>query len=120
MKEASLLNFPSLLIIVLSSILQQSPLRYLVSRLLDLVQFPSISTKNKSEGPACGTLTAIDHRTARQYHIPIAHNAIQAIHFQQICAEDESDVSNRVKNGFRVLDPGFQNTAVMMSRITLV
>lgn len=91
-----------------------------MSRLLDLVRFPSISTKTKPEGPTYGTLTAIDHRTARQYHIPIAHNAIQAIHIQQICAGDESDVSNKVQNGLRVLDPGYQNTAVMTSRITFV
>ena len=105
---------------MLSSILQYSPLRYLVSRLLDLVRFQSLPTKINPEGLAYGTLTAIDHRTARQYHIPIAHNAIQAIHFQQICAGDESDISNRVKNGLRILDPGFQNTAVTMSRITFV
>ena len=105
---------------MLSSILQYSPLRYLVSRLPDWVRFPSISTKTKLEGPAYGTLTAIDHRTERQYHIPIAHNAIQAIHLQQICAGDESDVPNKVKHGLRVLDPGYQNTAVTMSRITFV
>ena len=103
-----------------SWILKYSPLAYFVGSVLKLLRNPPILIKKTLEGPSSGMLTVIDHRTARQYHMPIAHNAVQAIHLQKICAGHESDISNRVRNGLRVLDPGFQNTAVTISRITFV
>ena len=103
-----------------SWILLYSPLTYVVSRVQDFIRISAFLIKRTSEGPSSDYLTVIDHRTARRYQIPIAHNAIQAIHLQEIYAGRVSDISNRVKNGLRVLDPGFQNTAVTVSRITSV
>lgn len=65
-------------------------------------------------------LTVTDHRTGRSYNVPIAHNAIQASHLKAICAGNDSTSLDQAKVGLRVLDPGFQNTAVMISQITLV
>lgn len=65
-------------------------------------------------------LTVIDHRTGRQYRMPISHNSIQALDFQAICAERDSSPFSQTSGGLRVLDPGFRNTAVMKSQITFV
>ena len=51
-------------------------------------------------------LTVIDCRTRQQFSVPIVHDAIPAINFQLA--------------GLKVLDPGFSNTAVMKSQITLM
>lgn len=65
-------------------------------------------------------LTVIDHRTERYYSVPIAHNAIKASHLKAICAGNEPTSLGQAKSGLRILDPGFQNTAVMISQITSV
>lgn len=102
------------------SLIQNSKLWSLVEEWIWFLRSSFVFVKPKLEGPSSGALTVIDHRTNRRYHIPIAHNAVQAIHFQAICAGDQLDFSNRIKNGLRILDPGFQNTAVMKSQITFV
>lgn len=103
-----------------SSITQNSTLGFLLRELLWLIQSLLVLIRRKSEQPSSGVLTVIDHRTNRRHRIPIAHNAVQAVHFQAICAGDQSDSFNRFKNGLLLLDPGLQNTAVMKSQITLV
>ncbi|KAF8554635.1 hypothetical protein OG21DRAFT_1508754 [Imleria badia] len=68
------------------------------------------------------SLTVIDNRTAKQYKVPISHNAIPAPFFKSIRApsgpndrpEDESE------RGLRVSDRGFLNTAVIESGITYI
>lgn len=66
-------------------------------------------------------LEITDSRTGKCYFIPIDHNAVSAIHFQQIKApEDVQNPANQNQNGLRVFDPGFQNTAVSKSNITHV
>lgn len=93
-----------------------SALKHAVGRLLRLLQNSFVFLQSTSRE----LLTITDHRTGRYYSVPIAHNAIQALHLKAICAGNESTSLSHAKNGLRVLDPGFRNTAVMMSRITLV
>ena len=82
----------------------------------DLVSFVySILWKYSSD-----RLTVIDHRTGRQYRMPISHNSIQALDFQAICTGRDSSPFSQTSGGLRVLDPGFRNTAVMKSQITFV
>ncbi len=104
-------------------IIMISPVQSLIGKLFFLCRQSIASIASSFQGgPSSGLMTVIDHRTGKDYTIPIAHNAVQAIHFQQICAEDSPTTprKNEVKNGLRVLDPGFHNTAVMESEVTYV
>jgi len=66
-------------------------------------------------------LNVSDSRTGRSYVIPIIHNAISAVDFQKIKAEENKEYpADQDQNGLRVYDPGFQNTAVKTSKITYV
>ena len=66
-----------------------------------------------SKGPKpTGYLHITDSRTSRQYELPIHDNIIDATSLMQIKTSDQA--------GLRVLDQGFQNTAVMKSKITHV
>lgn len=68
-----------------------------------------------------GVLSVTDSRTGRKYEVPIHHNSIEAIRFKEIRAPREKDhPSDKVEGGLRVVDHGFQNTAVMASQITYV
>lgn len=95
-------------------------IRSVVGKLFFIFRKSLHSVQGYFQEPSSGLLTVIDHRTGRDYTIPIDHNAVRAIHFQAICAGNEPTTLNRVKNGLRVLDPGFQNTAVMESAVTFV
>lgn len=67
------------------------------------------------------SLHITDRRTGLAYDIPIKRNAIQATDFKKIKAVDEKSLaSDCVEGGLRVLDPGFNNTAVKESAITFV
>ena len=67
------------------------------------------------------SLHVTDRRTGKEYDIPIKRNAILATDFKKIKAIDEQNVaSDCVEGGLRILDPGFNNTAVMESAITFV
>lgn len=70
--------------------------------------------------PSNEELTIVDSRTNRQYHIPIANNAVQAVDIGKIFIGNEFDYSGRVSNALKVLDPGLSNTAVMTSNVTFV
>ncbi|KAL8703982.1 MAG: hypothetical protein Q9201_002852 [Fulgogasparrea decipioides] len=48
----------------------------------------------------------IDSRTERRYQLPITDNSIQAIDLGRIFTGDEFDLTNRIGNGLKVLDPG--------------
>ena len=68
-----------------------------------------------------GVLSVTDSRTGRKYEMPIHRNAVEAIRFKQIRApKDKDHPSDKVEGGLRVVDHGFQNTAVMASQITYV
>ncbi|OJJ45314.1 hypothetical protein ASPZODRAFT_133962 [Penicilliopsis zonata CBS 506.65] len=54
------------------------------------------------------TLTVTDNRTAKSYEIPIVHNSVKATEFK------------RISSGLKIMDPGFQNTAVAESEITYI
>lgn len=74
----------------------------------------------KDNSKVSSTLDILDNRTGQQYHVPILNNAIDAKYLQAISADGNNHVKNRSVDGLRVLDPGFQSTAVMKSRITYV
>jgi citrate synthase len=59
------------------------------------------------------TLTIVDNRTGRSYEIPIVYGTIRANELAQIRAASDDP-------GLMSYDPGFKNTAVCESRITLV
>jgi len=68
------------------------------------------------------SLTVIDNRTKQSFKIPIKDNAINATAFKQMKAETKEGErkENETEGGLRVLDPGYQNTAVISSRITYI
>ncbi len=76
--------------------------------------------KVRDTGKVSSTLDILDNRTGRQYNIPILNNAIDAKYLQAISADGDNHVKTRPVDGLRVLDPGFQSTAVTKSRITYV
>ena len=59
------------------------------------------------------TLTIVDNRTGRSYEVPIHQNAVNAGDLSQIKTSAED-------RGLMSYDPGFKNTAVCESRISLV
>ena len=66
-------------------------------------------------------LHVTDGRTGLEYDIPIKRNAVLATDFKKIKAMDEKSVaSDCAESGLRILDPGFNNTAVKESAITFV
>lgn len=68
-----------------------------------------------------GFLNITDSRTGNRYEIPIRRNAVEATQFKQIRARADSKAkTDKVEGGLRVLDPGYQNTAVASSEITFV
>lgn len=68
-----------------------------------------------------GFLNITDSRTGSHYEIPIRHNAVEATHFKQIRARADSNAkTDKVEGGLRLLDPGYQNTAVAASEVTFV
>ncbi|KAJ9143311.1 Citrate synthase [Pleurostoma richardsiae] len=69
------------------------------------------------------TLTVTDNRTSRSYEIPIVNNTINATDFKWISAAQEftgDHALDRYRTGLKVMDPGFQNTAVAESEITYI
>ena len=76
--------------------------------------FPALSTPS-------GFLNITDSRTGNHYDIPIRHNAVEANQFKQIRARADSKAkTDKVEGGLRLLDPGYQNTAVAASEVTFV
>jgi citrate synthase len=75
---------------------------------------PADSGDQKAEG----FLSVKDSRTGAKYAFPIYRNAVHALSFRQITAGDSQNASQHSKEGLRVFDPGFRNTAVKESNIT--
>lgn len=76
--------------------------------------FPALPTPS-------GFLNITDSRTGNRYDIPIRHNAVEATEFKQIRARADSKAkTDKVEGGLRLLDPGYQNTAVAASEVTFV
>ena len=67
-----------------------------------------------------GSLKIIDSRNGRHHHLQIFDNSIKAEDLQAINAGPRTGLSDRMRSGLRVLDSGFQNTAVMKFQITCV
>ena len=81
----------------------------------DMIKYPDSAKDDKN------SLHVTDRRTGLEYDIPIKRNAVQAIDFKRIKAVDEKSVaSDCVEGGLRIMDPGFNNTAVKESVITFV
>lgn len=81
----------------------------------DIIQTPENAKDDKNY------LHVTDRRTGMEYDIPIKRNAVQATDFKKIKAMDEKSVaSDCVEGGLRIMDPGFNNTAVKESAITFV
>lgn len=97
-------------------------LGYLLRSLLPSFLSPLALTKNSSTQDASeGVLMVEDSRTGRFYKIPITHNAVRAIDFKAISTSAlRSNPVDQVDRGLRIVDPGFQNTAVMESQVTYV
>ena len=71
--------------------------------------------------PIIDSLQVTDNRTGRSYVVPVEHNSIRAIDLRAITTSRLlSKSSDRIKCGLRVVDPGYQNTAVKQSQITYV
>ena len=71
-------------------------------------------------GPVSNTLEVIDRRTGRRFKFPISNNAVEAVHFRAISTGSISSSNDTIQDGLKILDPGFQNTAVMRSNVTFV
>ncbi|PQE26247.1 citrate synthase protein [Rutstroemia sp. NJR-2017a BBW] len=77
---------------------------------------PSASEKN-----AEGSLRVVDSRTGKAYTIPIVRNSIAATDLRQISTLGfGAGLLERYENGLKVMDLGFENTAVCESRITYI
>lgn len=61
--------------------------------------------------PETDTLSVTDNRTGKQYEIPVSDGAIPATAFAKVMMDGE---------GVRVFDPGYQNTAVVRSKICYI
>lgn len=83
---------------------------------------------NLSNGVSSATdkrdaLQVIDKRTGQSYEIPIKNNAVRALDFETIripSADSKAKLADELEGGLRILDPGYQNTAVKESKITFV
>ena len=81
------------------------------------------STPKQNGSTDDSALHVVDSRTGLEYDIPIKNNAVQAVDFKRIKATEQEGVTNpydNLHNGLRILDSGFENTAVKESRITFV
>ena len=69
-------------------------------------------------------LLVLDSRTAKSYTIPIQDNFIHATDVSRITVpdvdNDNEDASLRSGRTLRILDRGFENTACMVSSITVM
>lgn len=82
---------------------------------------PSVMLPSPPGPKPSGFLSITDSRTNRKYEIPIHRNAVDAIRFKEIRApKDYHHPADKPEGGLRLLDQGFQNTAVMASQVTFV
>lgn len=84
-------------------------------KITDYVPHSYISDKNM--------LHITDSRTGISYDIPVTHNSVRALDFKAIRVPSDEAIANQAdgaEDGLRLLDPGFQNTAVKESKITFV
>lgn len=88
--------------------------------LKDLIAWPQQHIYHRTSESPSGTLEVIDHRTGNHYQLAISDNAIHATDLQAVNGGTGYNLADRMRSSLRVLDPGFQNTAVMKSRITFV
>lgn len=68
-------------------------------------------------------LHVTDKRTGQSHEIPITNNSVRALDFKIFNvpeANDQANLADELEGGLRLLDPGYQNTAVKESNITFV
>ena len=69
-------------------------------------------------------LLVLDSRTGKSYKVPIQDNFIQATDVSKVTISDaeneDKDASVQASRPLRILDRGFENTACMMSSITVM
>ena len=69
-------------------------------------------------------LLVLDSRTGKSYKVPIQNNFIQAADVSKVTISDadneDEDASVQAARPLRILDRGFENTACMMSSITVM
>ncbi|CAK7216527.1 hypothetical protein SCUCBS95973_002831 [Sporothrix curviconia] len=63
------------------------------------------------------SLTVVDNRTGQSHEIPITNNAVRATDFKRISIDN---AAKPFQSGLKILDPGYQNTAVAESSITYI
>lgn len=68
------------------------------------------------------SLTVVDNRTGKSYELPITHNSVLATDIKKITAEPApaDTAEDETKQGLRVFDPAYMNTAVVQSKITYI
>lgn len=68
------------------------------------------------------SLTVVDNRTGKSYELPITHNSVLATDIKKIKAEPAfaDTAEDETKQGLRVYDPAYMNTAVVQSKITYI
>ncbi|CRG87378.1 citrate synthase [Talaromyces islandicus] len=83
--------------------------------------FRLILEKKAIESKSDDRLIVVDSRTNQSYDIPIVDNSVRATDFRYISPVGfGAGPLERFAKGLRILDPGFQNTAVTESQITYV
>ena len=68
-----------------------------------------------------GALKVFDSRTSRTYTVQVVDNHVRGSDLAQICGPGNFDEKeNHSDHKLRVYDPGYANTAIMQSGITVV
>jgi citrate synthase len=67
-----------------------------------------------------GWLSITDERTGKKYRVGIEDNAIKATDFLNITVNRARSRADHVDGGLKLYDPGYQNTAVVKSAITVI
>ena len=67
----------------------------------------------RAQGATDGRLTIIDHRTKKEYDVPVEHGTISALALREIKVDDDDF-------GLMSYDPAFKNTASTKSTITFI
>lgn len=87
------------------------------SRAIDHAVDASCTTDKKD------ALHVTDKRTGQSHGIPITNNSVRALDFKILNvpeAKVQGNLADELEGSLRILDPGYQNTAVKESNITFV
>ena len=97
---------------------------YFISIILTYITRQLTKQEHDIMKPDMECLLVLDSRTAKSFKIPIQDNFIQATDIGKITISDadndKEDASVQTARPLRVLDRGFENTACMVSSITVM